>query len=213
MVHSFKLYGQRYAFDLGSGAIHKLSELQFDMLRYLRLPFENAFPSSLRYDLAKYESSALSEGYLSLGKLNSDGVFDAECPLSTEITDTKKRDADKTVVFDERKFVFASEVIKLADAGIKLISAVESADAPVKECDYDILEAEYERIAKEIIKRRTGRVPFPSFDFTQFDIDVTVDDLGYTHVTSKEVFDAFGENGNAVKKKIAECAIALSFIK
>lgn len=213
MVHSFKLYGQRYAFDTESGAIHKLSEVQFDMLRYLKLPFEDAFPSSLRYDLAKFTSSDLSEGYLALGKLNRDGVFDSDTPLLTEKTDACKRAADKTVSYDGVKFVFASEVIKLADSGVKLISALESADAPVKESDYDILELEYERIAKEIIKRRTGRVPFPTFDFTPFDIEVTVDALGYTHVTSLDVFEAFGENGNSVKRKIAECAIALSFIK
>jgi hypothetical protein len=213
MVHSFKLYGQHYAFDLKSGAIHKLSELQFDMLKYLKLPFENAFPSSLRYDLAKYSASDLSDGYLALGKLNKDGVFDSDTPFVIEKTDTCKRESEKTVEFNSVKFVFSAEVIKLADEGIKLISAKESDVSPVKETDYDILESEYERIAKEIIKRRTGRVPFPMFEFSPFDIAVTTDSLGYTHVTNNDVFEAFGENGNSVKRKIAECAIALSFIK
>lgn len=213
MVHSFKLYGQRYAFDIGSGAIHKLSEVQFDMLRYLRLPFENAFPSSLRYDLAKFESSALSEGYLALGKLNAEGVFQSDVPLCLEVRNTACRQADASVELNGTKFVFASEVIKLADSGVKLISAVESADAPVKECDYDIVESEYERIAKEIIKRKTGRVPFEPFEFTPFDIEVEIDANGHPHVVSKSVHDAFSESGSSVMRKIAECAIALYFIK
>ena len=213
MVHSFKLYGQRYAFDIGSGAIHKLSEVQFDMLRYLKLPFENAFPSSLRYDLAKYESSALKEGYLALAALNKDGVFESNTPVSLGVQTTPNVPAEKTVTFDATRFVFASEIIKLADSGVKTLCAIQSDVAPVKESDYDILESEYERIAKEIIKRKTGRIPFPPFDFTPFNISVALDSKGYPHVLSSEIFDAFGPNGNLVKRKIAECAIALYFVK
>ena len=212
MVHSFKLYGQRYAFDLSSGAIHKLSELQFDMLKYLSLPFQSEFPSSLRYDLAKYEASALSEGYLALAQLNRDGVFSSDKPMTLDTVSTERRTAEKSVSFDAVKFVFANEVIKSADGGAKVLDATESDDAPVKTSDYDILESEYERIAKEIIKRKTGRVPFEPFEFIPFDIETATDENGYVHVISKEAFEAFGENGSSVKKKIVECAIALKLI-
>ena len=213
MVHSFKLYGQRYALDTGSSTIHKLSEVQYDMLRYIKMPFEADFPSSLRYDLAKYESSKLREGYLELAKMNRDGVLDSDIPLVLEKKDDIKRVADKSVVFDGRKFVFAGEVIRLADEGAHILSACESEDLPVNSCDYDIVELEYERIAKEIIKRNTGRVPSPPFEFTPFDISVEKDSLGYLHITSPFVFAAFDENGTSLQKKIVECAIAVYFSK
>ena len=79
MIHKFKLYGQRFAIDTESLAVHKLSELQYDMLTYLRFPFEDAFPSTLRYDLAKYESSKLSE--LSI-KSDSESLSGRELLLS-----------------------------------------------------------------------------------------------------------------------------------
>ena len=212
MLHNFKIYGQRYAIDTDSGAIHKLTELQTDMLRYLKLPFESAFPSSLRYDLAKYESEKLKAAYLELRKLWLDGVFMSDTPSALPSIEPAARDFDKEVQFSGVKPVFASEVIKLADAGSEILSAVMSTDTPVKECDYDIVEGEYERIAKEIIKRVGGRVPFPAFTFIPFELDFAVDGNGYTHLVTKDKAKVF-EGGTTVDKKLVECAIAVYFAK
>ena len=84
MVDRFKLYGQRYMIDTASCALHELSELQYDMLSYLKLPFEDQFPSSLRYDLAKYESSQLAQAYMTFRKWHFDGVFLSVEPLKLE---------------------------------------------------------------------------------------------------------------------------------
>ena len=84
MVYRFKLYGQRYMIDTASCALHELSELQYDMLSYLKLPFEDQFPSSLRYDLAKYESSQLAQAYMTFRKWHTDGIFLSETPLKME---------------------------------------------------------------------------------------------------------------------------------
>lgn len=213
MIHSFKLYGQRYALDLESGAVHLISEIHGDMLKYLNLPFESIFPSSLRYDLAKYESSKLKEAYFEYAKWNEDGVFMSNTPKKLPMIEPENRNPDETVTFSGTKFVFASEVIRLADSGLKLINATEDTTAPVKECDYDIVESEYERIAKEIIKRRSGRSPFPVFDFLPFELPFAKDENGYSHITYDGFMTAFGENGTSVQKKIVECAIAVYFSK
>ena len=194
MLHSFKLYGQRYALDTESGAVHIISEIQNDMLKYLKLPFESVFPSSLRYDLAKYESSKLKEAYFEFAKWNEDGVFMSDIPTKLPTIEPQNRNCADNVIFNATKFVFASEVIKLADSGVKLINATEDASSPVKETDYDIVESEYERIAKEIIKRRSGRSPFPAFDFLPFGLDFAKDEKGYSHIVSKEIQEAFSES-------------------
>lgn len=211
MIHRFKLYGQRFAIDTESLAVHKLSELQYDMLTYLRLPFEDTFPSTLRYDLAKYESSKLSEGYLALSKLGRDGVFCSEAPLTVSDSELPLREPDKVFECDERKFVFASEVIKAADGGAKYISVKENASIPVKTVDYDIFLSEYERVAKEIIKRKTGRVPGEVFYFAPFDIPFATDEKGYVHIAASSLRPFIENEADSVEKKIAECAVAVYF--
>ena len=209
MIHKFKLYGQRFAIDTESLAVHKLSELQYDMLTYLRFPFEDAFPSTLRYDLAKYESSKLSEGYLALAKLSIDGVFMSDSTVTVADALKASRSADKAFECDERKFVFATEVIKAADNGSKLLSVTESTAAPVKLSDYDIFLSEYERVAKEIIKRKTGRVPGEVFEFLPFDIPFASDEKGYVHIANSSLRKFIENEADSVEKKITECAIAV----
>ena len=179
-----------------------LSDVQFDMLRYIKMPFEADFPPSLRYDLARCESSKLREGYLELAKMNLDGVLNSDMPLVLEKREDTKRVPDKTVTFDGRKFVFAGEVITLADEGVRILSAHESEEIPVNASDYDTVALEYEKIAKEIIKRNTGRIPFEPFEFTPFDISVEKDGLGYLHITSVSAFDAFSDNATSVQKRL-----------
>ncbi len=211
MIHRFKLYGQRFAIDTKSLAVHRLSELQYDMLTYLRLPFEDAFPSALRYDLAKYEASKLSEGYLELAKLERDGVFVSASPVTVPDTDITPRIADKVCECDERRFVFANDVIKAADNGTKLISVSESKTDPVKTTDYDIYLSEYERVAKEIIKRKTGRVPGEIFEFTPFDIPFANDENGYMHISDSSLRECLENEEPSVKKTCVECAAAIYF--
>ncbi len=115
MIYSFKFYGHYFALDTESTAVHKLTELQFDMLTYLRYPFEEVFPSTLRYDLAKHESEKLKEAYFGFKRLCDDGVFSSASPLKLPTEPQTLRAAEKTVTYDAKKFVFASEVIKSAD--------------------------------------------------------------------------------------------------
>lgn len=211
MIHRFKLYGQRFAIDTKSLAIHKLSELQYDMLTYLDFPLEDSFPSTLRYDLAKYEASKLAEGYLELARLERDGVFMSEKPVTVPDIALEPRSADKVFECDERRFVFASDVIKAADGGTRLIGVSESAVSPVKLSDYDIFLSEYERVAKEIIKRKTGRVPGEIFELTAFDIPFSSDEKGYVHIADGTLAKVLESGETSVKKTCVECAVAIYF--
>lgn len=209
MIHKFKFYGHYFAIDTESATVHTLTELQYDMLTYLRFPFEDVFPTTLRYDLAKYESSKLMQAYFEFKKLSDDGVFMSGSPLKLATEPKKTRAAEKTVSYDTRKFVFASEVIRSADGGCKILSAEENPDAPVKESDYDILFSEYERVAKEIIKRKSGRVSGDVFEFLPFDLSFKADEKGYFHIVTEGVSELFETGKETVAKKCAELAIAI----
>lgn len=77
-VHTFKCCGQRIALDVPSGAVHVLSELAFEMLQRIAPPLAPECPTSLRYELAKYESSDVSEAYDELFSLYKDGLLFSE---------------------------------------------------------------------------------------------------------------------------------------
>lgn len=83
MIHSFKKCGNRYIYDSGSGSLHLCDELTVKMLDYIELPMKKECPSALRYDLAKYDSEAVSSSYSRLYELYSEGLIfsedNAEC--------------------------------------------------------------------------------------------------------------------------------------
>lgn len=212
MIRKFKLYGRYYAIDTASLSVHKLSEMQYDMLRYLQLPFESSFPSTLRYDLAKYESEKLAQAYLALAALNQDGVFLSEHPLTVPDKEVMDTTPEKTVAINENKFIFATEVIKLADSGVKNISVSEDISSPVKKADYDILLPEYERIAKEIIKRRTGRSPGEVFNFLPFTLPLCPDNKGYIHVSDSSLREVLEAEDESIRAKCTECGIAVALL-
>ena len=209
MICKFKFYGKYFAYDTKSSTVHNLSELMYDMLTYLRFPLESEFPTTLRYDLAKYESSQLKEAYFVFKKWNEDGVFESDAPTVLPSEPTANKVAEKTVTYDAKKFVFASEVIKSADAGARVISAVEDAASPVKESDYDILFSDYERVAKEIIKRKSGRIPGDVFEFIPFSIPFKADEKGYYHIVTDGVSELFESGKETVARKITELAVAV----
>ena len=209
MIYKFKFYGHYFALDTKSRAVHNLTEIQYDMLTYLRFPLEEVFPTTLRYDLAKYPSTDLKEAYFAFKKLYEDGVLLSETPLTLPSEENAPKNAEKTVSYDTRKFVFATEVIRSADSGLSVLSAVEDENAPVKESDYDILFSEYERVAKEIIKRKSGRVPGDVFEFLPFGLCFKADDKGYYHVVNEGISELFESGKETVAKKCAELAIAV----
>lgn len=77
-VHTFKCCGQRVALDVPSGAVHVLSEIAYEILQRIAPPLEPECPTSLRYQLAKYESSDVAEAYGELYALYKEGLLFSE---------------------------------------------------------------------------------------------------------------------------------------
>lgn len=93
MLHIFKQGGQRIALDTASGAVHVLSALAYKMIGLLEPPLTAVYPTSLRYDLAKYDSRDVGEAYDELFSLYQNGVLfseDINIPVPpVEITNIK----------------------------------------------------------------------------------------------------------------------------
>jgi len=213
MIYTFKLYGTRLALDTDSGAVHLLDALAFDMLRYLVFPLEKNCLSTLRYDLARYESADVSATFTSFEKMNRDGVFSENGQLDNTYINipsaTPKSDA--TVEFCGARPIFATEVLKCVENGAMFVNAV-CTDAMLTE-NSDIVDSELERIAKEIAKRRLGKLPEPSFEFIPFKLDTVTDSKGYLRVTDASVLELFRtsptDGEGLYRRKCAECALML----
>ncbi len=63
MIYTLKFEGKKYAYDTASGAVVPLASLPFKMVEALEGPLEPLCPTSLRYELAKYDSMDVSEAY------------------------------------------------------------------------------------------------------------------------------------------------------
>ncbi len=84
MIHIFKVPGKKVAFDSESGALVTLNSLTNKMLGALTPPLGETMPTSLRYELAKYDSEDVSDAYDYLFSLSERGI------LFAEETDEKK---------------------------------------------------------------------------------------------------------------------------
>ena len=90
MVHKFKFGVNRFLFDSESGYTHEVDELGYKMIDYIELPMADDCPSALRYDLAKYDSDAISKVYAELRSLSDEGkLFAAEKPIAETKADAK----------------------------------------------------------------------------------------------------------------------------
>ena len=217
MIYTFKLYGTRIALDTGSGAVHLLDALDADMLRYLIFPLEKNCLSTLRYDLARYESADVAKAFAAFEKKNRDGVFsDGTDTDGTYIAEPSMRKiADVTVEFSGNRPVFATDVIRATEDGKSVID-LSCTDTMVAE-NFDIVDSELERIAKEIAKRRLGKIPEAPFEFVPFNIDTVRDANGYLRVTDNGVLELFRtqptDGEGLYRRKCAECALMLLLLE
>lgn len=73
MIHIYKVNGERFVYDSGSDTSTPISALQQKMLSYIKPPMTEDLPTSLRYDLAKYDGGMVSDAYDELYELYLDG--------------------------------------------------------------------------------------------------------------------------------------------
>ena len=75
MVYCFKIDKQKFAYDTSSGAVLPVTSLESKMIQAIVPPLSPACPSSLRYELAKYDSTDVEETYDRIYALSCEGIL------------------------------------------------------------------------------------------------------------------------------------------
>ena len=78
MLYTLKNEGKKYAYDSASGAVLPLNNLKFKMLSAIVPPISEASLTSLRYELAKFDSGEVSEAFDEILTLAKQGVLYTE---------------------------------------------------------------------------------------------------------------------------------------
>lgn len=136
MLYTFRFEGKKYAYDSVSGAIVQPSALEYKMMGAILPPLTPVCPTSLRYELAKYDSLDVEDAYNAIYALFEAGVlYGAE---------------DGTVrIRTEGEYAFTSPALIAA----ALNEAFSKADAPIS---FAVVGAQAEEIlvlAKEAATR------------------------------------------------------------
>lgn len=138
----------------------KLDELQFKMLSYIGLPMPPECPSALRYDLAKYDSDAISETYDGLYKLSLEGrmfVLESGAPLvKPEVSSPVLVLADGRIVSHSSPEL-PEELFEAEKADIRIVSGGD----PLTADDLPGLLKELDKLTREYLKRGSGSVFAP----------------------------------------------------
>ena len=75
MLYTFRFEGKKYAYDSVSGAIVQPSALEYKMMGAILPPLTPVCPTSLRYELAKYDSLDVEDAYTAIYALSEAGVL------------------------------------------------------------------------------------------------------------------------------------------
>ena len=78
MLYTFRFEGKKYAYDSVSGAIIQPSALVYKMMGAILPPLTPTCPTSLRYELAKFDSLDVEEAYNEIYALSQKKVL--YCP-------------------------------------------------------------------------------------------------------------------------------------
>lgn len=75
MLHYWKSGKQKIAYDTASGAVIPMTSLEYKMIQAITPPLASLCPSSLRYELAKYDSADVEEAYEKIYTLYTQGIL------------------------------------------------------------------------------------------------------------------------------------------
>ena len=127
LLHIFKNSGKKIAYDSTSGAFIPLTALAAKMLGALNPPLPPICPTSLRYELAKYDSEDVSDTYDMLYTLKEKGllfgddsaeakiILDGECAAENEEEIQEAMRASKNGGAERVSFVGTSELLSYAE--------------------------------------------------------------------------------------------------
>ena len=75
MLYYWKSSKQKLVYDTTSGAVVTLSSLEYKMIQAITPPLPPLCPSSLRYELAKFDSADVEEAYDHIFSLYKEGIL------------------------------------------------------------------------------------------------------------------------------------------
>lgn len=143
MLYTLKSAGKKYAYDSTSGAVIQLNALQFKMLGAIVPPLTPVCPTSLRYELAKFDSMDVEEAYEYIYSLSRDGLLYKEDDGKVRIiTEGENACADTAL---------AGELIALAFADTPAEFNFEVIGSHISEEIKTIAAGEATKLGKKII--------------------------------------------------------------
>jgi hypothetical protein len=143
MLYTLKFAGKKYAYDSASGAVVPTNALQFKMLGAIVPPLTRVCPTSLRYELAKFDSMDVEETYDSIYALACNGVLYKEDEGKVKImTEGENSCAD---------LALAGELLALAIADAPKEFALEVIGAAFVDEIKAIANGEAVKLGKKII--------------------------------------------------------------
>ncbi|MBQ4326940.1 MAG: hypothetical protein IJC32_00820 [Clostridia bacterium] len=133
MIYLYKYNGRKCCYDSKSGAVIELTALQYKMMGAIEAPLTPACPTSLRYELAKFDSEDVSEAYDELYGLFSDGILFAEGDGNTAVLrvsgDHSTTDADEAdLIFSFAKSAGIAKYRIVGDPDPAIANAAEKND-------------------------------------------------------------------------------------
>ena len=143
MLYTLKSSGKKYAYDSTSGAVIQLNALQFKMLGAIVPPLTAVCPTSLRYELAKFDSMDVEEAYDYIYSLSCEGLIYKEGDSKVRIiTEGENACPDITV---------AGELIALAFADAPAEFSIEVIGNALSDDIKTIAAGEATKLGKKII--------------------------------------------------------------
>ncbi len=105
MIYLYKHNGRKCCYDSASGSVIELTALQYKMIGAIEAPLTPACPTSLRYELAKFDSEDVTEAYDELYGLFCDGLLLCEGKSDTALLRTSGEHS--VTGADEADLIFA----------------------------------------------------------------------------------------------------------
>lgn len=157
MLHLFKVGAKWLLLDTERALIYALDELEAGILASLDEPLPESCPSSLRYSLAKYDSTTVTRAYSTVLAISRGTAINGKSIRF----DTVSASSGALVECSASTPELSKEVLALAKTN-DIIDVKH-----VGECiPHDTLAREYEKLARELHKRSHLGKPFVFIPFT-----------------------------------------------
>ncbi|MBQ7822017.1 MAG: hypothetical protein IJ391_07030 [Clostridia bacterium] len=151
MLYTYKIGTKHIAFENRIMKLYVLSELEAQISDFVGEDMPKTCPSALRYALAKYDSHTIDTAYAHVYAMRTNSEADGK----DIVFGIPEGHTDALVSYKKSAPSLYKDVIALADSGRTHIEAYI-----IPEDEDPVLAEEYEKIAREVYKRKRQGKPF-----------------------------------------------------